>query len=173
LLAIELHAPERVPQAELGLQPAVGLARDAAVTSAWALMARQSGKRGDTSILTIRSMKAAGSIGANQTAAPQIGVDDLADIARILAIARRAGDEIRQRDRQRLHIALRDVEMQHRPGRADAEPRAGGAGGTGHEDLAAAECRGRQDQIVFTHRRAVLNEHCNKINRETCRGDRR
>ncbi len=35
------------------------------VTSAWALMARQSAKRGATSVLVIFSMKAAGSIGAN------------------------------------------------------------------------------------------------------------
>ena len=35
------------------------------VTSAWALMARQSGNRGATSVLVIFSMKAARSIGAN------------------------------------------------------------------------------------------------------------
>ena len=83
------------------------------VTSACALIARQSGKRGTLSMLVIFSMIGRRIDRREQAAALQIVGDDLRDVARGVGIARRAADEIRHRDRHRLHIALRDVELEH------------------------------------------------------------
>ena len=56
LLAGELLAGQHIPEPEFGFQPAVGCRVTRPVTSAWALMLRQSGKFGTLSTLVICSM---------------------------------------------------------------------------------------------------------------------
>ena len=72
------------------------------VTSACALIARQSGKRGTASKLVIFSMIGGRIDRREQAGAAQVRGDDLRDVARDVGVARRAADEIRQRDRHRL-----------------------------------------------------------------------
>ena len=123
---VELLAGEHVPQPELGLQPAVGLAGDAA---------------GDQRLRVDRAP-----VGK---ARHRVDVGDLLDVGRrvdrreqaerrrlvamtcvtlraMSRLGRRAADEIRHRDRHRLDVALRDVDAEHgarRRGRSAASGR--------------------------------------------------
>ena len=112
LLAGELLAGDHVPQPELDLEPAVALARDAAgdqrlrVDRAPVGKARQRVEARDLLDVGRRIDR------REQAGAAQVGGDDLRDAARGFGVARRAADEIRDRDRHRLHVALRDVEPQ-------------------------------------------------------------
>ena len=82
LLAAQLLAGEHVPQPELGLEPAVGLGVTRPVTSAWALICRQSAKRGSASMVEIFSMIGGLIDRREQAGALQVGGDDLAHVAR-------------------------------------------------------------------------------------------
>ena len=88
------------------------------VTSACALMTRQSAKRGTASELVIFSVKACGLIGANSPLRWRLLAMICGDVVRGVGFGRRAGQKIGQRDRHRLHVALGHVEPHDRARRA-------------------------------------------------------
>ena len=113
LRAGELLVGGDVPQPEFRFQPAVALPGDAAgdqrlgVDGAPVGEARQSVDVGDPLEIGLRIDR------REQAGALQVGGDDLRDVARDLAIVRGAADEVRNRDRDRLDVALGDVDADH------------------------------------------------------------
>ena len=121
LLAVELLAGEHVPQANVGAEPAVRLPVDASdherlrVDRAPVGKARHRVEVGDF-------LDIGGGIDRREQArALQVGGDDLRHAAGDRRIGEADADEIRHRDRQRLHVALRDVEAEHGIRRARRE----------------------------------------------------
>jgi len=187
LLAGELGGAVHVPQPELGLDAAVGLAGGApgdeglGIDGAPIRVARLHVGVGD--LLDECGLVDRG----EQAAALEICRDDLRDAARGFAIGRAAGEEIRQRDRDRLDVALVEIEAQHRLGRSDASDRAD-AGGGAEQDSAAARQQGRASSItevaaaetakLVVHGESILKlsntfgPHARSLNRGTCRWDR-
>ena len=91
------------------------------VTRACALMARQSGKRGTCVGIGDLLDERRRIDRREQARALEIVGDDAGDIAPDLAVGG-AADKIRQRDRQRLDVALRDVDAQNRRCRRGRKP---------------------------------------------------
>jgi hypothetical protein len=83
------------------------------VTSACALIVRQSGKRGTLSLLENLFDKRCRIDGREQAATLEIVADNRGDIPPGIAFRRPAGQEIRQCDRHRLHVALIDIDVEN------------------------------------------------------------
>ena len=107
-------AAEHVPQPELGLDAAVALAGDAAGDQRLGVDGAPVGKARRHVGIGDLFDEGGGIDRREQAAALEIRGDDLGNAARRFAVGRTAGEEIRQRDRQRLDIALVEVEAQHR-----------------------------------------------------------
>ena len=115
---VELLAGEHVPQPELApgaVRPAASIAADDQRLGVDRRASRRSAARASTS--TICSMKAAWSIGRNRPERFRSAPTTSAMSAPSCAIAA-VGDEVRNGDRHRLDVALGDVELNHRVGRA-------------------------------------------------------
>ena len=171
LLAGQLLAGEHVPQPELDLEPAVALARDAAGDERLRVDARQSGKRGQRIEAGDLLDEGRRIDRREQAGAAQVGGDHLADAARDLGVARRAADEIRERDRQRLRrcpavTSMRVAAPARRPRRAGtrrARRRRARAG-------AGGEAAGNRS--VTRHGTLVFRKWWLTVSRGTCRADR-
>ena len=140
LLAAQLLAGEYIPQPELGFETAVGLS-DAAGHQRLGVdlppvgKARQRVDGGN--FLDIGG----GIDGREQTGTPQVRGDDQAHVARPRRILQSDPDEVGDRDRHGLHVALRDVELEHRrrPLRRKARERACRGARTQHDHSPAAQ----------------------------------
>ena len=103
------------------------------LTSAWALITRQSAKRGMVRSESGVWMKAFLSIGLNRPGALEIGRDHAGDIGARLRVIGLLAVEIGDGDRHRLHRRLGDVDAKLGPrgggGKSDTERKAARAAG--------------------------------------------
>ncbi len=115
LLAVQLLAGEHVPQPELGLEPTLALG-DAAGDERLRVDLPPVRKARQV-IDGVDLLDVSGGIdGREEARALQIRRDDAADVAPQGRIPGRDPDEFRDRDRDRLHVALGDVELKHSVG---------------------------------------------------------
>ena len=141
------------------------------VTSAWALITRQSAKRGVSSGPIDRLHEGRRIERQEQAGALEVGGDDAGDVGAELGVLAGA-DEIRQRDRQRLDVAARHVDRRssrsagcgegrrdERHGEAGRPP--GGCGG---------EWRRSRASLAFWHSSLLLSH---RLSRRPFRPDRR
>ena len=146
LFAVELLAGKHVPQTEFRLEAAVALLGDAAGDQRLRLddlpigEARHCIRVGDLFGEGCRIDR------REQTAALKVVGDNGADVVCDFGLGRRAGEEIGQRNRHGLWIALRDVEFQSRIGTARCEC-GEGAGARTCKQMAAV-----QDEMVIGHK---------------------
>ena len=153
LLAGELLAGADVPEAELRLQPAVALARHAAGDQRLRVDRFQFWNCGATSMLVMRSMKAAGSIGANSPLRFRLLVMTPATSAPAWRIRRRARHEGGDRDRHRLEIVGVDAEPPLPPRRWNTQ---GGDRRSGRDHEAAS---GDEWDLAHVNYRLRLYNH--------------
>ena len=142
LLTDQLLPGEHVPQAELGLEPAVGLARQPS--------GDQRLRVDDFPIREPRHRVGVDDLfdvggGINrreQAGAAQIRGDHLTDAARELAVGRAAAEEVGNGDRHRLDVAFGDLQPEHRAGGPDHAGR-GDAGRSSQQPAARQQVRAR------------------------------
>jgi hypothetical protein len=128
--AAELLAREHVPQAELDREVAAPAPWTMPVTRAWALICRQSGKRGISRISSGRLDVGLPVDGLEQARVVEVGLDHLGDGEAALGVRRRVARERAHRDRHRLGRAAADVHAEL------------GAGGSGRQEGARRSERG-------------------------------
>ena len=147
LLAGELLARGHVPQAELDLEPPVALARHAPGDEALRIDGLPVGETRQR--IEARDLLDVGRRidRVEQAGAAQVIGDDLRDAARGFGVAGRPADEVRDGDRDRLDIALRDVEPQL-GGRRTRQQRARRGRCTKRKHAPAREAERRQ---IFRH----------------------
>ena len=176
-LAVEILAREHIPQAELGRRAGhPACATDRPVTSACALICRQSGKRG---CIEIGDLLDIGRLidRREQARALQVGGDDLGDAARHGGIGQPRRREIRQRDRHRLDIASVMVILGAAPTRDhDRQPqqrRTGPQRPRAH-DGAKVAARVTACSGFLSHQASRIDNFRsrNDVSRRTCRRDR-
>ena len=152
LLAVQLLAREHVPEPELGLETALGLG-DAAGDQRLRIDLSPVGKARDG--VDVRDFFEIGGLidRGKEARALQVRRDDLAHIAPGRRVLRRHPDEIRDRDRHRLDVALGHVELEHRrrPPRRKPGERARRRAGAQHEQPAAAQCVPTRYRSAFNH----------------------
>ena len=142
LRAGELLGGGHIPQPEFRLQPAVALARDAAGDQRLGVDGAPIGKPRQRVDVRDPLDIGRGIDRREQAGALQVGGDHLRDVARDVAVVRAAADEIRNRDRDRLDVALGDVDADDRAGgaraQAEAAPRAPASSGAGEQQVRCA-----------------------------------
>ena len=148
LLAGKLLAGEHVPQPEFGFQPAVALAGDAAGDERLRIDGAPIGKVRHVIDAGELLQERGGIDRQEQAGAFQVGGNDLGDADRGVVVAVGAAEEIRNGDRQRLEIALGDVDDGPRPRMACRQRQAAG-GGTERER--APSCHGEIGYSQDTH----------------------
>src|SRR5262249_30825585 len=84
--------------------------------------------------------------------------DDLADVASGAGVAQPDPDEIRNRDRHRLHVALGNVELEHRRCRLRRKPRERGHGGASAQGDQSAAAPGAWHPTALNHGPAFSRE---------------
>ena len=128
LLAGELLAGEHVPEPEFGFQSAVVLPRNGPGDERLRVDAAPIGKPRHGVDAGDRFDKRGRIDRGEQAAALQVGGDDLGDAGCGVVVALAAADEFGDGDRQRLKIALGDIEADHRCGVTRHERQTAGDG---------------------------------------------
>ena len=121
LFAVELLAGKNVPQPELGFEPPIALPGNAAGDQRLRTDHPPIGETRDRIAVGDPLDEGLRIDRREQPAALEIVGDDGGDVVGGFALAGRARQEIRHRNRHRLDIALGDVEAQHRVGRTGRE----------------------------------------------------
>ena len=143
LLAVELLAREHIPQPEFSFEPSIRLLGDTACDQRLRVDDAPIGKARHGVAVRYSLGKGPRIDRREKAAALQIAGDDSGNVVRDVGFGRCAGQEVGQRDRHRLHVALRDVDTNRRGDRARQQPGHEAAGGQGgvREQTAAAQLR--------------------------------